>query len=202
MAAGYAVSIWGLIFLLDLAWAGWQLKERGPAVARARLPAAVGFALTAAWMPVFSQGWFVLALAIIWGALAATLAAGWMLERAGERRRVSAPLALHAGWLTLAAFLDTAQTIVAQRWLDTGDMLEWSAVLIGLCGVLLLAANRALRGHPTYAAAGLWGLAAVYVKQSGWDLPGADTAAWLALALAVLMALQTAWLLWKRPRPG
>ena len=199
VAAGYAFAIWGLIFLLDLAWAVWQLKPRAAAVQRARWPAAIGFGLTAAWMPVFSQAWFGLALAIIWGALAATLlATAWLLrdDAASPRTRwrSAAPLALHAGWLSLAAFLDTAQTIVAYRWLSTTDMLGWSAVLLGLCGVLLLAANRSLLGHLAYAAAGLWGLAAVYVKQSGSGLAGADTAAWIALALAGLLLVQTAWL--------
>jgi hypothetical protein len=202
VAAGYAFSIWGLIFLLDAAFALWQLRERGAAVVRARLPAAIGFALTAAWMPVFSQQWFGLALAIIWASLAAMLWAAWLLSREstlgrGERWLAWLPLSLHAGWLSLAAFLNTAQVIVAFELFDTLHMLEWSAILFGLAGVLLLAANRAMRGNLAYAAAALWGLAAVYVKQSNWTLDGADTTAWFALALAALLALQTGWLYWR-----
>lgn len=206
VAAGYAFAIWGLIFLLDAAWAIWQLRERGDAVRRARLPAALGFALTAAWMPVFSQAWFGLALAIIWGALAAVFYAAWTLARdeaaAHRRGLAAAPLALHAGWLSLAVFLNTAQVVTAYGWLPAMAPIEWSAMLFGLCGVLLLAGNRALRGHLAYAAAGLWGLAAVVIEQSGSGQDGADTAARIALALAVLLLLQTAWLAWTHHRRG
>lgn len=207
VAADYAFAIWGLIFLLDVIWSGWQLKDRGDAIAKARLPAALGFGLSASWIPVFSQGWFLLALAIIWTSTFAMLAAAWFVSRdtqSAPRTRwlATAPLAMHAGWLSLAAFLNTAQVIVAYEWLDTRDMLGWSAVLIGLMGVFVLAGNRALRGHLAFVVAGLWGLAAVYVKQSQSSLAGADTAAWMAVALAVLLALQTAWLHWARRSPG
>ena len=69
VAAGYAFAIWGLIFLLDAVFAVQQLRARdaaGSGLDRARLPAALGFALTAAWMPVFSNQAFLPALAIIW----------------------------------------------------------------------------------------------------------------------------------------
>jgi hypothetical protein len=203
VAAGYAFSIWGLIFLFDLALAAWQWKDRGPALARARLPAAAGFALTALWMPVFSQQLFWLALAIIWSALAAMLVAARLLSREpglspGDRWLAQAPLSLHAGWLSLAAFLNTAQVIVAYRLLDTQDMLAWSAILFGLAGVLLLAANRTMRGNIAYVAAALWGLVGVWVKQSTSTLEGADVIAWGALALAAIVLLQTAWLATRR----
>ena len=199
VAEGYAFAIWGLIFLLDVLFAGWQMKDRGDAVARARLPAAIGFALTALWMPVFSQQLFWLALAIIWGALIAMLLAARGLARdaAPSPRQgwlATVPLSLHAGWLSLAAFLNTAQVIVAYRLLDTTDMLGWSATLFGLAGVLLLAANRSLRGDLAYVAAALWGLVAVYLNQSKSTLEGACTMAWLAVALAAVLAAQTVWL--------
>ena len=199
VAAGYAFAIWGLIFLLDLVFAAWQMGERGRTVARARLPAAIGFALTAAWMPVFSQGLFRFALLIIWASLAAMLWCAVLLSRdpapaAGQRGFAWVPLSLHAGWLSLAAFLNIAQVIVAYELLDTRHMIEWSAVLLGLAGVLLLAANRAMRGNLAYVAAALWGLVAVYVKQSASDLPGAGTAAWLAAGIGAALALQAIWL--------
>ena len=55
-----------------------------------------------------------------------------------------------------------------------------------------------MRGNLAYTAAALWGLAAVYVQQSQSALPDASTAAWVATAIAVLLAVQTAWLLTRR----
>lgn len=202
VAAGYAFAIWGVIFLLDLAFGLWQCsarRHRGSALAQVRAPAALGFALTAAWMPVFSQQHFLLALAVIWTALAATLLAALRLSRdpaaePGQTLWAWLPLSLHAGWLSLAAFLNTAQVIVAYRWLPTERMLPWSLVLFALAAALLLGMNRAMRGNLAYAAAALWALAAVYVKQAGNTLAGAQTAAWVALLLAAVLALQTLWL--------
>lgn len=206
VAAGYAFAIWGLIFLLDLVFAVQQLRARdaaGSGLDRARLPAALGFALTAAWMPVFSQQLFWLALAIIWGALASMVVAALRIARdpapvAGQGWWAAFPIALHAGWLSLAAFLNSAQVIVAYRLLPTDAMLGWSLVLFALAAALLLAVNQRLRGSAGYTLAGLWGLAGVYMKQSTSALAGADTAAWVAVAIAIVLLAQTLWLRMRR----
>ncbi len=202
VAAGYAFAIWGLIFLLNVAFGVWQFSSRRrpdgvlPAL---RLPAALGFALTALWMPVFSQQWFWLALLIIWSSLACLALCAVRLSRdptpePGQRWFAWLPLSLHAGWLSLAAILNTAQVIVAYRLLPTDDMLGWSLGLFVLAAVMLLTLNQRMRGNLAYAAAAVWALAAVYVKQSASDLAGAQTAAWIAIALAALVVAQTVWL--------
>jgi hypothetical protein len=104
-------------------------------------------------------------------------------------------LSLHAGWLSLAAFLNLAQVIVAYDLAPVDRQLPWSLALFALAAALLLALNQRMRGNVAYAAAALWGLVAVYVKQSGHALAGADVAAWTALAIAALLAVQTALLL-------
>ena len=211
VAAGYAFAIWGLIFLWDVAFGVWQAFARqaaAPPLARIRPWAAAGFALTAIWMPVFSLELFWLALLIIWAALACLLACALMLSAArtdapGITLWAWAPLSLHAGWLSLAAFLNTAQVIVAYRLLPTDAMLPWTVVLFAAAATMLLVANQRMRGNLPFAAAALWALAAVYVKQSGWTVPGSDTAAWVAIAVAAVLAVQTVWLRLRAPaRPA
>ena len=205
IGAGYAFAIWGLIFLFDLAYAIWQATgtRRRDATLDAVAPwALAGFLLTAAWMPLFSRGLFWLCLLVIFAALACLLRCALLLTRDTLPMRAQwlwawSPLSLHAGWLSVAAFLDLAQTIVAYRVLPANDMLDWSLALFALAATLLLWMNARMRGNVDYAGAAAWGLVAVYVKQSGWDLPGAATAAWVALAVAVLLVLQTAWLRWR-----
>ncbi|WP_369940515.1 hypothetical protein [Xanthomonas medicagonis] len=209
VAAGYAFAIWGVIFLLDVAFGLWQAsprRRRGSALARVRLPAALGFGLTALWMPVFSQQHFLLALAVIWAALACLALAALRLSRDRHAEPWQAlwawlPLSLHAGWLSLAAFLNTAQVIVAFRWLSTTHMLPWSLVLFALAAALLLGLNQAMRGNLAYVAAAAWALLAVYVKQAGSGLDGARSAAWIALALAAVLLVQTVWLRLRAPAP-
>ena len=111
-----------------------------------------------------------------------------------------APLSLHAGWLTVATFLNVAQVIVAYRLASTTHMLGWSLVLFALATAVLLVMNLRMRGNIDYALAALWGLVAVWVKQSDSSLPGAGTAAWVALGIAAVLGVQT--LLLRRRYPG
>ncbi|CAN5678035.1 hypothetical protein BH23PSE2_BH23PSE2_11370 [soil metagenome] len=207
VAAGYAFSVWGLIFLLDLVFGVWQLRPRQrdhALLTRLRPAAAAGFALTAAWMPIFSQQRFWLALLVIWSSLACLLYCAILLSRhhsthAGERAWAWLPLSLHAGWLSLAAFLNTAQVIVAYQLLPTDDMLGWSSALFAAAAALLLVANVRMRGNWVFVAVAVWGLVAVYRQQSASGLPGASTAAWIAAGIAVVAVVQTLWL---RSRSG
>ncbi len=209
LAAGYAFAIWGLIFLFDVIHGFWQATgaRRRDATLDAIAPWTLGgFVLTAAWMPLFSRGLFWLCLLVIFGALACLLRSALLLTRDAlplrrQWLRAWTPLSLHAGWLSVAAFLNLAQVIVAYRLLPAGNMLAWSLVLFALAAVLLLAMNARMRGNVDYAGAAAWGLVAVYMKQSGWDLPGASVAAWVALVVAIVLVLQTAWLRW-RDRDG
>lgn len=202
VAAGYAFAVWGLIFLLDVVFGIWQLgrsRRDDATLKRIRPVAILGFALTAAWMPIFSQQIFWLALLVIWSSLACLLYCAVVLSRdpnpvAGQRWFAWLPLSLHAGWLSLAAFLNIAQVIVAYRLLPTDQMLSWSLVLFAVAAALLLLANARMRGNIPYVLVALWGLAAVYMKQSQAALPGADIAAWVAVAIALLLAAQTLWL--------
>jgi len=199
VAAGYAFSIWGAIFLLDLAYAAWQAtgdRKRDATLDRVAPWAAAGFALTTLWMPLFSMQHFGLCLLVIFGATACLVRAAWILSRdparvRGQRWLAWLPLSLHAGWLSLAAFLNLAQVIVAFEWLSASQQLPWSLALFGLAAAMLLVLNHGMRGNVAYALAALWALVAVYVKQSGHGLPGAATAAWVALAIAAGLALQT-----------
>ena len=203
VAAGYAFMVWGLIFLLDVLFGFWQLSPKrgmqGGSVDRIRLPAALGFALTALWMPVFSQQLYWLALLVIWSALACLVLCALRLSRdpspePGQSWFAWLPLSLHAGWLSLAAFLNTAQVIVAYELLPTDNMLGWSIVLFAMAALFLLTLNQRMHGNVALVAAATWALVAVYVKQSASTLAGSDTAAWLALSIALLLVLQTAWL--------
>lgn len=207
VAAGYAFSIWSLIFLLDLVYAFWQVGEarrHDPTLSRIAPWAAAGFFLTTIWMPLFSQELFWLCLAVIFGALGCLAWCAVRLTRDPsplQRQHLFAwlPLSLHAGWLALAAFLNLAQVMVAYEVMPVDAQLPWAMALYAAAAIVLLGLNRIMRGNVVYAAAALWALIAVYVRQSGHDLPGADTSAWIALLIAVILCVQTALLRMRHP---
>lgn len=205
VAAGYAFSVWGLIFLLDIVYAALQLRRgQAPVLQRIAPWAAVGFGLTGAWMPLFSAGaaqpaLFWLCLLVMLGALACMLRCMLMLHdarQAGESVPGWAwwPLSIHAGWLSLAAFLNIAQVIVAFALLPVDDMGVWSLLLLAVAALLVLGLNQRMRGNVGFVLVGVWGLAAMYVKQSASMLPGSTAVAWAALGLIGLLLVQTLWL--------
>lgn len=208
VAAGYAFAIWGLIFLLDLAYAAWQLtgnRKTDDTLSRVAPWAAAGFLLTTVWMPLFAMSQFWLCLLVIFGAAFCLIRCAMILShdrtpQEGQWMWAWLPLSLHAGWLSLAAFLNLAQVIVAYKLASTTDMLPWSLVLFALAALMLLMVNLRMRGNIDYVIAALWALIAVYVKQSDSGLAGAQTAAWVALAIAAVLVLQTVML--RRKYPG
>ena len=208
VAAGYAFAIWGLIFLLDLAYAVWQttgIRRTDPTVTRVAPWAAAGFLLTAVWMPLFSLAQFWLCLLVIFAATACLIRCALLLShdrtpQEGQWMWAWLPLSLHAGWLSLAAFLNLAQVVVAYELASTTRQLPWSLALFALAALMLLMVNLRMRGNIDYVIAALWALVAVYVKQSGSSLAGAQTAAWVALAIGAVLVLQT--VLLRRRYPG
>src|SRR5690606_30475424 len=94
----------------------------------------------------------------------------------------------------LAAYLNTAQVVVAERLASTSEQLGWSLPLLGAAAALLLAANHAMRGNAAFVAAVVWGVVGVHVEQRASALPGAEVTAWLALAIGVVLIAQTVWL--------
>lgn len=204
VAAGYAFAIWGPIFALDVIYATRQCFERAvnPTLLRIRPLTAAAFALTSAWMIVFSLRWFWLALAIIWASLACMLSAAWQVSATRQHPRGPmwqwVPLSLHAGWVSLAVFLNVAQVIVAFGLLPVAHMLPWTLVLFALAGALVLTAMIRMSGNPWYALAVVWGLVGVYVKQNHSDLAGAPVAAWVAVALATAVTVISLWMVRRR----
>ena len=202
VAAGYAFAIWGVIFLLDLVHAVWAATgERATNATLKRVAplTALGFAATGIWSPIFTLELFWLALIVIWVALAALAWSALQLRAdPGVGFLGWGPVSLHAGWLALAAFLNVAQVLVAY---EVEPIVPLSFGLFGLAAVVLLVLNARMRGNVAFAVAAVWGLAAVYVKQSSHALPGATAAAWVALAIAALLGLQTLALRLRARRP-
>ncbi len=178
--AGYAFSIWGLIYLWLIASALFGLKR--PTEWAALRPAlAVSLAIGATWLPVamLSPVW---AAVLIWAMLITALIA---LFRAPvvDAPWASWPLGLYAGWLSAASCVSLGLLAAGYGWMDQRTA---AYVFVGLAIVLALAVQSILNRAPTYGLAVIWALIAVAVQNWGTTTTGV---AWLALAGAVLMVL-------------
>ena len=203
VAAGYAFSIWGLIFALSIAFGVYQLlpsRRSDRWIARLRWPAAAVFALTSAWMIVFPQELFWLALLVILGSLAGLLVLVFRIAPAPrrlstlERVVVRVTFLIFCAWVALASALNIAQTLLAYDRNPGVSQVVWSVALLVLAAVLLLFINRRVQGDIFFTATAWWALAGIYVKQSASHADGAHVTAWTAVVIALVLLVHTLWL--------
>jgi hypothetical protein len=195
-AAGYAFSIWGLLYAGMIAYAAYQALPasdasslRGPLAG----PSIVAIAGCGAWICASGLDWRWATVAIIVGSAGAltfglTRAAG-LAPGATRRDRMLIlwPLAALAGWLTIASAINILTVLTAEGFINRSIALP--AGLAGVAAVLFVAivALHATR-MPIYGLPIAWGLVAVWVAERT-DNP---VPAWAALVAAVLVAIDAA----------
>ena len=142
---GAAFSIWGPIFLLSLIYAfitTWRINRTRAIFTRTRSWTAVGFIFTGLWSltayfaPLATAKWATVLIFI--PIIACFLRALYIFHNnreqldAAEQRLIIIPVALIAGWTSLAAFLNLAPLMTA--WIPASElvlnMLILSAALI------------------------------------------------------------------------
>jgi len=193
--AGYAFSIWSVIYLWLLAGAVFQVWKRfdDPAWDAMRLPLTGSLAVGAIWLSVafVSPAWATLLIWVMW---ATAILALW---RAPDFDGVWAegPVGLYAGWLTAASCV--ALGLMAAGYLGVNDVL---AALLALSLALALALW-VLRKRPltwSFVAGFVWALIGVIIRNLGAEplVTGLTILALLALAVALWMQRglrRTAW---------
>lgn len=182
--AGYAFSIWGVIYLWLLASAGFGLVKRDTAADwdKTRWPLFASVGIGASWIAVALTA-PVIATILIWVMLAGSLLA---LNAAPIRDKawLKLPLGLYAGWLTAAACVALATVVMGHDILSPLNA-SW------LCLALALAISVPLSQRfriPTYPFAVGWALIGVTVANAsefpalaGVAAGGAAAMGWLAL---------------------
>lgn len=183
--AGYAFSIWGLIYLWLLAHAGFGLFKRqgDPAFLRPALPLLISGLLGSVWLAIASTApLMATAVILVMGALA--MRAYLRADPVQDRWLLAAPLAIYAGWLTAACGVSLGVILAGYGILsNTASALAMLAVVIGVA--LVVQARRP--AMPVYGATLVW--AAIGVVVANW----ADTpmVAYTAIFGAALVAVWT-----------
>ena len=207
--AGYAFSIWGLIYLGILAYAIRQvLPQTGESdlITRMGLPSIVAFFGIGLWIVIAALNLQAASVIIIFAALVSLLAPLLTYSRSisslgrfeGDRIFLVWPLAALAGWLTVAAPLNLITTATAFQALpDALSPQGWAIVAIVATTLVVLAVTAALRtlAYPLPAA---WGLLGAFVAEQA---DGKPVVAFTALGAAVVLLLGGV-LLSFRLRPG
>lgn len=185
--AGYAFSIWGVIYtwlLIGAVFGLWQRPE--DAAWNAMRPALIlSLAIGAGWIPV-AQISVPIATVMIWAMLLLALLA---LHRAKgvDQLWMRTPLGLYAGWLTAASCVSIGLILAGY-----GVMAQTPAAVLSiiLATAIALAMQGAHPETPSYGIAVIWALVGIIV--ANWATMNVTVLALSALAIA-LMALRLIW---------
>ena len=201
--AGYAFTIWGLIFLGLLGFAIYQAlpAQRHNPRFRAAGPWYLLNALAnAVWSPIFNQEWIGLALVVIlvmFGSLFMVMESLRINPRTdmammrpvktGETWLARVPFSIYFGWLTVATILNITLWFRATRF-DLSGISEpvWAVgvlVLALLVGAVLYNRYRSAAYMLVFA----WAYAAIALRQV--TLPTVQVAAGAGAIVAVLLTI-------------
>lgn len=197
--AGYAFSIWGLIYLGLLISVGYQLRlafrsgqheetilRMGPWFTIANLANGLwlwfwlqerpGASVLVMLVILFSLLMIVIRLNMErWDAPLPLIAAVWW------------PICIYSGWITLATIANVAAWLTSIGWVEVFTELQWTVIMICVAGLINLAMIH-FRNMREFAAVGMWGLVAIAVRH--WDqIPLIQ---WTAIAWAVVLAIVSA----------
>ncbi|WP_415184332.1 TspO/MBR family protein [Phaeovulum sp.] len=182
--AGWAFSIWGVIYLLLLVHAAYGLwRHADDAQWRApRGPLILSLALGAPWLEVAQRApnlatvqiWLMWGFAILAMSRLPKHPAPWLLRL---------PIALYAGWLTAASGVATGVVLIGQGWLP--PMAATLSMLVLIAALALFAIIR-LRPSVGYAGAVIWALFGIIAANldAGFLVAGASGVAIIALVAA------------------
>jgi hypothetical protein len=179
--AGYAFSIWSVIYLWLIAHAVFGLWKRAddPAWARVRWPLSVAVAVGSVWLSIAGQS-AIWGTVTIWIMAAAAIIAFLRADPDVDRWMLSGPTAIFAGWLSAAAAVSTGVLIAGYGWLgDTGSAVAMLAL------VLAIAVTVQMRrpAMPVYGLTVIWALVGVIVANAEANLTVAVLA---ALGIAII----------------
>ena len=203
--ANYAFAIWGVIYLLLLAYSIYQAlpsQRENPSARRIGWLYVLSCVLNCLWITLFQYDQILISLIVIVGLLLSLI--GIYLRLDVGRTRVSAadrwllhlPFSVYLGWLSVATIANVAVLGVAQNWGDLFGIAAptWSAIMLGVATLvgLLMAITRRDVG---YIAVFIWAFVAIINKQS--EVQVVATTALIAV-IVLLVGLASSLLLSRR----
>ncbi|MBD2844092.1 tryptophan-rich sensory protein [Paenibacillus sp. IB182496] len=198
--AGYAFSIWSLIYALLLGYVIYQALPRhagNTGVRAVGIWFLVSCVCNAAWIVLWHYE-FLTASVFVMLVLLLSLIAIYRGVRfgggksirpfAGEYLLLRLPFSVYLGWISVATIVNITVVLYAAGWDGFGLSGElWTMLLLG-AGTLLAAVIGIAYRDPTYMLVFVWAFAAISIKQRDAS-PDVAAVALAAAALILLLAI-------------
>lgn len=192
--AGYAFSIWSLIYLGLIAFSVYQAlpsQADNPRFARIRSLYVANCAANCLWIYLWHYDFIALSILAMLGILGTLVLINLNLrdiQSTAENWTAKVPFNLYFGWISVATILN-ASIVLVYLGFQTPAMLTaiLAAVLIAIAAFLAFVIRRNF-DFPFYALAIAWALAAIAVNQSS------NTIIMISAIIGAIFALLTAFL--------
>lgn len=202
--AGYAFSIWAVIYAGLILYAVYQALPSTTESETSRhlgWPSFVALTGTALWVVASAADWEWATVVIIVAAKLSLVIAlarfgtRWMTEPRRRQALVVWPLALLAGWLSIAALVNILTVATSQGLITAGTANLWAlvAVVIATAQAILVTLRTRIWNYPVPIA---WGLIGAFFAQR---TDGNDLLAFSALGAAILIVVAATLILSRRP---
>ena len=179
--AGYAFSIWGMIYTLLVALVLYQLglfhsdnkKGEEDLIKKIRIYFILSSLANTAW--VFAWHYDLIGLSVI---LIATMLWSLIMMAVGLRGKkltkeenafVKWPVALYFGWVTVALIANVTVYLVSIGWDGLGVSADWWMVIMLVVGALIGMATMWWFKSLIYGSVIVWAYIAIYVKHTSMD---------------------------------
>lgn len=173
--AGLTFSIWGIIYLLLLAFVVFQFLHRDREDA---FHSQVGylFALSSLiniiWLFLWQYDYITASVALMFALLASLIAIYLRLQigksklSLSEKLCVHLPFSVYLGWITVASIANVATALVSVNWDRFGISEATWAVLVIAIALIITLAVLATRRDIAYGLVIVWALAGIIANQS------------------------------------
>jgi benzodiazapine receptor len=194
--AGYAFSIWGLIYLGLGAFTVYQAlpsQRENPVLRKIGYWFAISSAANIAWLFLWHYEQFPLTLLAMLSILISLIviyqraAIGRTPTSSIERWLVRVPFSVYMGWISVATIANVTDVLDYVSWSGWGIEPQIWAVIMLAIGTALALAMSLLRGDTAYILVFTWAFAAIAIKQAGTPLVA--NSAWAAAAAAAILAI-------------
>ncbi|MFZ1468263.1 MAG: hypothetical protein WAT09_04705 [Paracoccaceae bacterium] len=157
--AGWAFSIWGVIYLWLVIHAGYGVWQRAtdPVWDRPRLPLALSALIGTVWMSIAAAS-PIWGTVTIWPMAIAAIIAFLRADPVVDRLVLAPPIAMLAGWLTAAASVSTGVLLAGYGLM--APVVAAAAMLV-LVLVITLAIQRMKPRQPIYGLTVVWALTGI-----------------------------------------
>ena len=174
--ANYAFAIWGVIYLLLLAYSIYQAlpsQRENPSARRIGWLFVLSCVLNCLWITLFQYDQILVSLIVIVALLVSLIViylrlnVGRASVSASDRWLLHLPFSVYLGWLSVATIANVAVLGAAQNWGDLFGIAApiWAAIMLAVATLLclLMAFTRRDVG---YVAVLVWAFVAIINKQS------------------------------------